>query len=603
MRTALWLAMIVSACAGGNASERPMATLSASPEAGSAFAELSDAFAHDAHDAALAQRFEDFVRKYPRDRVTPLVRLHLGHVLLDMKDTEGARRELGLVKEPTAGTAHDFWLALSGRLLRLDKKSDDALVMLQPLVGTVVDTPLRTILLEEVAVASIDARRSLEAVAYLDGWLRSVPAHAHKEAHDRVSEQLQRVEPSVLQQTLEAMQGEGAGGYSPELQRLVAESLAKHALDVQDTHLAQRLIDSSLAKYLTGSAVGQELRDLATSLRGAHTVVAHTIGIVLPTDTPELRDAAADAARGAAFALGLPRAQGEDDATRLVTHADSSSSVAGAGSLDASLEELAGAGSAVVLAGFDQTTAERACRWAEQNALTVITLAAPITPGQRFCFVAGEARQTSLALLVTELEKRAKSHAKVASVMGASAEAALAQTKSTALELLAPFRCEPPYSRSRIPLSDWATQGVHDFIVSAPSGCVRTILPALARGSDVGLALEATSADEAAHVVPSGVRAFAVVPVASPQFDEYKQKLGAKPSYWTAIGRDAALLAHVAEVDLPVDRTTSSGEIARRRESARAALLTAKATLWTTDATGFAQDHKLPRTLHIVDLR
>jgi len=593
---------LAAACSGGSSLERPVATLSSSPEAGNAFAMLCDAFAHDAHDAALANRLDEFIRKYPRDRVTSLARLQLGHVLLDMKDTEGARRELSVVSEPSPGNAHDFWLALRARLLRLDKHSDEALAALQPLVGTVVDTSLRTILLEEVAVASIDARRSLEAVAYLDGWLRSVPPHAHKDAHDRVHDQLQRVEPSVLAQTLEAMQGDDAGGYSPELQRLVAEALAKHALDVQDTHLAQRLINSSLAKYLTGSAVGQDLRDLATSLRGARAVVAHTIGLVLPTDTPELRDAAADAARGAAFALGLPRAQGDDDATHLVTRADATSSAGVSGSVDASLEELAGAGAAVVLAGFDQATAERACRWAEENALPVITLAAPITLGQRFCFVAGEARQTSLALLLGELEKRAGKNRKVASVTSASAEAALSQTKSTSLELLPPFRCEPPYSRSRMPFVEWSAQNVHQFLVSAPSGCVRTLLPSLPRGSEVGLALEAMSSDENAHVVAAGVHAFAVAPVASPQFDAYKQKLGAKPSYWTAVGRDAALLAHAAEVDLPADRTTSPTEIARRREMVRAALLTVKATLWTTDASGFAQDHKLPRTLHVVDL-
>ncbi len=589
-------------CGGGSTGERPVATLSTSPAAGSAFARLTDAFEHEPHDAVLAQLFEEFIQQYPHDRITPLARLHLGHVLLDMKDDNGARRELASTTEPPVGNARDFWLALRARLLRVDKKSDEALVILQPLVGTVVDTPLRTTLLEEIAVASIDAHRSLEAVAYLDGWLRSVPPHSHKEAHNRVTEQLQRIEPAVLAQTLEAMQGEGAGGYSTELQRLVAESLAKHALDVQDTHLAQRLIDSSLAKYLTGSVAGQDLRDLATSLRGARAVVARTVGLVLPTDTPELRDAAADAARGAAFALGLPRAREEDDGTRLVTRADASSSVTGAATLDASLEELAGAGAAIVLAGFDQPTADRACKWAEENGLAVITLAAPSTASdhRRFCFVAGEARKTSLDLLVADLEKRAgKNRPKVAAITGASAEAALGQMKSSVVDLLAPLRCEPPYSQSRLPLAEWRTQGVHDFLVSAPSGCVRTLLSALTRGAEVGLALEATSAEE---TVPSGVHAFAIAPIATPQLDDYKQKSGAKPSYWTAVGHDAALLAHTAEVGLPNDRTTSSSEITRRRESARSALLTAKATLWTTDASGFSADYKLPRTLRVVDL-
>lgn len=599
------LAAIIIACAacGGASANAPQATLSANPEAGHAFAELRDAFEHEPHDDALAKRFQAFVAKYPKDASTSLARLHLAHVLLDMKDDKGARRELASVPEPPPGNAHDFWLAVKARLLRVDQKADEALAILQSLVGTTVDLPLRSILLEEVAVASIDARRSLEAVGYLDGWLRAVPPHAHKAAHERVREQLQRIDVGVLEQTLDAMQGEGGGGYSAELQKLVAEALAKDALDKQDTRLAQKLIDGSLGKYLTGSTVGQDLRDLATSLRGAHAVVGRTIGIVLPTDTPELRDEAADAARGAAFALGLPRSQSDDDGTRLVTRADATTS------LDASLEELAGAGAAVILAGFDEASAERACRWSEANGLSVITLAMPQTPGTKFCFALGESRRTSVDLLVAELEKRtAKKRAKVVPISGGVGEAAM-HVVSSSLDLMPPFKCEPPYSRSRMPIEDWEKAGVKNFLVSAPSGCVRTLLPALPRGADVGLALE-SSGDEDART-GMGLHAFVVAPSANVRediagatsLDEYKTKFGAKPSYWTALGHDGALLAHVAETELPNDRVTSSSEIGKRREQARAALLSATTTLWTTEVGGFAQSHKLPRTLRVVDLR
>ncbi|HEY1960430.1 MAG TPA: hypothetical protein VGH28_32690 [Polyangiaceae bacterium] len=601
MRRAIVLAAFAIAC-GGGIGDRVVATLSASPQAGAAFATLRAAFEHDPHDAKLAARFQQFLRAYPNDRATPLARLELGHVLLDEKDVEGARAELAQVPEPPLGNEHDFWLALRARLLRADKQSDAALAILQPLVGTVVDTPLRTTLLEEVAVASIDAKRSLEAVAYLDGWLRSVPPHEHKAAHDRVRDQLQRIAPSVLQETMLAMQGDGGGGYSPELQRLLAEALAKHALDAQDTQLAQRLIASSIGKYLTGSATGQDLRDLATSLRGAHAVAARTVGLVLPTSTAELRDAAADAARGAAFALGLPRAHETDDGTRLVTRADSGGPAAGGtGTLEASLEEVAGAGAAIVVAGFDEADAERACAWAEKNQLVVITLAAASTQNREFCFVAGEARDASVTLLVAELTKRAgKRHPKVATVAGELAEPVLARTKADALDLLAPFRCDPPYSRSRLPLADWAKENVHDFLISSAPACVRTLLPALPQGANAGLSIESAPGADALRVASAHV--FAVQPVASPQFADYEQKFGSAPDYWTSLGRDAVTLAHLAEADLPLDTTSRASEIARRREIARKGLLAAKATLWTTDTTGFADAHALGRTLRVVDL-
>jgi len=592
VRLAALFTVLALAC--GASSEVAVPTLSTSPAAGHALAELRASFEHEPHDAKLAKRLRDFIARFPADRTAGLAHLYLGHVLLDMKDVAGARRELASVPEPRPGNEHDFWLALRARLLRADKQSDAALAILQPLVGTVVDLPLRTILLEEVAVASIDARRSLEAVAYLDGWLRSVPPHAHRDAHDRVRAELGRIDPTVLAQTLEAMQGEGSGGYSAELQRLVAEALAKHALDAQDTQLAQRLIASSLGKYLTGSTVGQDLRDLATSLRGAHAVVAHTIGLVLPIDSAELRDVAADAARGAAFALGLPRARPDDDGTRLVTRADSTSKI------EASLEEVAGGGAAIVVAGFDEASAERACRWAERNELPVITLATPPTPGERYCFVAGEARQASVALLVAELEKRARKHAKVAVVAGTLAAPGMTHATSASLDFLAPFVCEPPFSRSRLPLDDWTKKSVRDFLVSAPAGCVRTLLPALPRGADVGMVLESTfDADDAR--VAGGLHVLAVEPAVTPDVGDYTKAFGAAPTYWTSLGRDAVLLAHTAEAKLPLDRTTSGSEITRRRDAARDALGVAKATLWTSDATGFAGTHQLSRALRVVD--
>jgi hypothetical protein len=594
-RAALGAALVLGC--GASTQEHPFATLSTSPRAGHGFAQLRLAFEHDPHDARLAKRFREQIGRYPKDRTTNLVRLYLGHVLLDMKDVKGAQQELDAVPEPPDGNEHDFWLALKARLLRANHDSDAALALLQPLVGTVVDLPLRTILLEEVAVASIDAHRSLEAVAYLDGWLRSVPPHAHREAHDRVRAELARIEPSVLAQTLEAMQVEGGGGYSPELQRMVAESLAKHALEAQDTQLAQRLIASSLGKYLTGSTTGQDLRDLATSLRGAHAVVAHTIGLVLPIDSAELRDIAADAARGAAFALGLPRVRPSDDATRLVTRADESSK------LEASLEEVAGGGASIVVAGFDEASAERACRWSEQNGLAVITLAAPKTPGHAFCFTAGEARSTSVGLLVSELEKRlaSKKDEKVASVVGALAGPAMSRAKSASLDLLPPFVCDPPFSRARLPLDAWRKADVRAFLVSAPAGCVRTLLPALPRGAEVGLALEsATGGDDVRGT--ARLHAFAVAPSVTPDVAAYEKAFGSAPRYWTSLGRDAVILAHAAEAGLPLDRTTSRGEISRRREMARAALASAHASLWTTEANGFARDHTLPRTLRVVDL-
>ena len=53
---------------------------------------------------------------------------------------------------------------------------------------------------------------------------------------------------------------------------------------------------------------------------------------------------------------------------------------------------------------------------------------------------------------------------------------------------------------------------------------------------------------------------------------------------------------------LPLDATDNGTEVTRRRETARSGLLEGKGALWTTEASGFAGDHALQRTLRVVDL-
>jgi hypothetical protein len=59
------------------------------------------------------------------------------------------------------------------------------------------------------------------------------------------------------------------------------------------------------------------------------------------------------------------------------------------------------------------------------------------------------------------------------------------------------------------------------------------------------------------------------------------------PTWYAALGRDAALLAAGALAELPAEDVDDAAAVERRHEKAREALGRVRAPLWTTDARGF----------------
>jgi hypothetical protein len=80
-------------------------------------------------------------------------------------------------------------------------------------------------------------------------------------------------------------------------------------------------------------------------------------------------------------------------------------------------------------------------------------------------------------------------------------------------------------------------------------------------------------------------------------------RLGGRPSWWAALGRDAGALARKAVSTLPMDNVTAEADIAKRHRDARDALAAARLSLWTTDAQGFVEARPMPRDVRVVELR
>jgi hypothetical protein len=423
----------------------------------------------------------------------------------------------------------------------------------------------------------------------------------------------------VLEQTYRTMRARGlASGYTADTQKLVAARLARIAVETNDAALARWLLDvSGTSAAQAGGDAGLELGELAASRRGLSAVAGKTVGVLLPTRDRDLRDEAADVVRGVSWALDLPRRAGVSDGVRLITREDG---VDEAGTR-AAMEELAGEGAAVILAGFDRASADRASAWSEQNGVPVLLLAAP-SPSKipkTSGYVLGERIERELAMLAEALFRHnVKTAALVVDDADDESAASTAEARA-GIVFLPPTRCDVPLAEAgkpRFPVASWLASGAQGWIVSGPSSCARDVLRDLRRVLETrrgptlwfGLTLESgvPPSEIPRGVVLSSASAGLVPILASRPEDAreedvkgFMERFGIRPSYWTALGRDAGMLARAALAPLPPDSTSDPKNVTQRRAIVQAGLAAARVRLWTTDDQGFGKDRVLPRALRI----
>ena len=606
----------LGACSRASRDPKPVATLPSTPVAAAAFAQVREKWELRKLEPAAAL---DFLRYFPTDGAAPLAKVYLAFAYLQQGDLIKADGVLAALDELKPGATLDLATVARARSLRLHGAPQSSLDLLRPLVGKVVDDADREVFLEELALTAIAAHDDYEALAYLDAWLRGVGEDDRDRVRMKIAQILETLPRSVLEQTYRAMRQRGiASGYSADTQKLVAARLARIAVEKNDAALARWLLDvSGTSAVQTGGDAGIELGELAASRRGISTVSGKTVGILLPTHTRELRDEAADVVRGVSWALDLPRRAGSSEGVRLVTREDGDDEAG----TRAAMEELAGEGASVVLAGFDRTAADRASAWSEQTGLPVLLLAAP-SPSRMprtSGFVVGERVERELALLGEALVKHGVKTA--AFVVDTTAdEVAGRAAEASSLVLLPPTRCDVPLAEAgkpRFPVSSWMASGAQGWLIAGPTSCARDVLRDVKRviatrraSGDLPIAVTLEAGLPPAEI-PRGVVVLSasagLVPIQATRPEEaqeedvraFIERFGARPTYWTALGRDAGALASAALAPLPIDATTDPKAVTQRRAIVQAGLQAARVRLWTTDEKGMGGGRVLPRALRL----
>jgi hypothetical protein len=275
---------------------------------------------------------------------------------------------------------------------------------------------------------------------------------------------------------------------------------------------------------------------------------------------------------------------------------------------DLALLSLARHGAAILIAGFDPPQADVAARFAARTHTPVILLSplsdggAPAPPA----FLLGASRASVVDALLAHL--KAKGAHAVAPVGGPVPAGA-----APGFSLLDDGACDAPgpAGESHFPIESWQRGKLDALLLLGDTACTTEAIGDVAQArfprvrAAVGLDSAEIAADPnalALSVASTGRFPLTLGGTSSPLFG-FKERHGQAPSWFAAMGHDAAALARAALRTLPSDSTDDPQEIAKRQQRAEASLLRVEVDLWSTSARGFSGNAVIEREIRVVEVK
>jgi hypothetical protein len=581
---ALSLASLPSGCSssttGGEAPVAALGTLDSEAEFGPLM--RSWVLGFDAQRQALDDDLEKFARRFPDDQLARMAQILRAWNALERGDLDQAHRlaQDGLLGPP--GVPNDLASLVVGAADRRQGKHLEALRRLSLLLHKMLDDYATALLNEELVEAAIGARRWRDAVRFMGVWQREAEPGNARAVTARIEALLAAIPAKELYDSLHERGPQGEEESGVEMARLVAQQLAVKVVASRDVTLARLLLEAHgalLGRY--GEAVARLAADTS---RGK--VKARTVGLLLALETSALRRRSADVVAGMTFGLGLPGSQ-----ARLVTRPGGKSDA----EVRLALGELAAEGAAVIVAGIDVETSGEVVRYARDNSLPVVLLtpdAAGTHQAEPVVFLAGEEPFATVGRLSAALRQGG---AKVVAGFGTTLRAGQAEDGRLGVGLEHPCSPLPAAAELRAEL-------VGALLVYDGAYCDRDIW-ALAESLRVPVGIGLGASVLGKPTMTARVLAAGVFPVDADRPDQRLSAwLGSQrgiPSWWTALGRDAAVLAWSAVQNLE-EAATEDLEVKARRVEATSALAAARAPLWTSETRGFGSDRRIHRTIEVI---
>lgn len=584
------LFVLLGGCgADGERAEVPAATLGSSTKAEEIFRPLVRQWAlgTKAERQALDAKLTSFARRFEGDdlvRFALVLRafnaLERGELELADNLVKGGGR--GALRSPLygpAGTTRDLATLVAGAVERRRGQPHQALTRLRPLLHKMLDDFATNILDEELVHAALGAHLWLDAVLFLEVWLQEAQPGSEQYVAERVTELLAKIPKEQLLEALEQRSVEGRIG-DGDLAREIAQQLATIAVGSRDIGLARRLVDNY--KALLGS-YGEAVARLAVdTTRGK--ISARTVGVLLSLRTNAMRRRSADVTAGLAYGL---RTQNKD--ARLVSrHATAEPS-----DVIRAMSELAGEGAALIIAGVDPMHSEAAARYAADNTLPIILLTPdPTDMGglSSFIFLLGAEPSQSTKLLVDAMRRDG------VKVVAGYGEATSAVEGSAGVGVVRP--CGGGATAAEL-----EGERVDGIVAYDGAYCGEELYDvASAVRAKIGVGLGAVGmypAPKSAYVLRAGVYPFDGN-VRDARLSVWTGEGRLPPSWWSALARDAAVLAYEAVENLEDTGAEDESGVRARRQQAAVALAQARATLWTTESRGFVGSQRVKRKIEVV---
>jgi hypothetical protein len=573
----------------------PVPALAGTPEAQRAFRRIESRWTDLAPEqkVSLERDLRDFLSAHGGDDRARTVKLHLSWIAIGRGDLREAQRFTEEVRGGPPGAVRDLADVILAAVLRREGKLREALLLLDPLRGKIADSTERSLYTEEVVRALVAVRRFDDAIAAMLDWAEQAPPTEREDAVAAIEGLVRSMPTAALEEGLKTLgREERSATEDPRSPRAEArrwlttttrDRLVNVALMERDPELARRLVDSSPVRFGRDEA-RDALEALAATRAVAARVDGRVFGVVLDVETAESRARSAELVEGMTRALGLPASAVREDAVRLMTR-----DAAEPGDIDRALASLAGDGAALLVAGVTDEGAIAASLFAERTKLPVLLLRRPANFGADtpFTFALGA-------------DPGAEEGAISAALAADSARASFRVGPGGTPCDVTPSTASSP----RFPVQEWKRASIDALVLTGDGACARD---AVAEASAAGLSpllvlgLECADSDPASLgrrvVVAAGRFPFGLHPLTDDE-RAWIDRWGSGPSWYETLGHDAALLAVAALSDFPrgrvVDDEATVAELHRR---ARTSLLAARATLWSTTASGFSGGNVIGREL------
>jgi hypothetical protein len=574
----------------------PVPTLSSSPAAQAAYRRIESRWTDLPPDRKkeLLPDLRDFLTRFAVDDRARMVRLYFALLSLDEGRFGTAHSLARQVQAGPPGAAKDFADVVEAAALRREGKLTDALALLEPLRGKIADPEQLGIYSEQFVRALVSAHAFEHAISAMVDWAEQTPQVEREQVVASIDGLIKEMPTAAIEAGLATLADEDHGDVAgPRSTRSEARRwlittararLVRMALTNHDPELARRLLDSTPVRI--GRDESREaLVALAATGLGSARVAGRSVGIVLDVTDDTARRRSAEVVEGVTRALGLPASASDKGAVQLVTR-DANERT----DVDRALRGLSGDGASILVAGVTEQAALAASAFAERSQVPVIVVSSPGNAGAalRFTFVVGSAAAAESSAIDAGL---AVLHTQSVARVGPGG---------------APCDASPAAGQTHFPVQDWKREGVDALVLGGDGECARdAVMDANQAGLSPLLVLGLESAEVEDYIpgrkllVSAGRFPFGASPLTDDE-RAYVDRWGSPPSWYEALGHDAATLAAAVLADFPLDRVDDKGAVVGLHWRAQGRLLHAEVPLWTTASRGFGGANVLPRSFKVV---